>query len=256
MIPAYQQQQRNVSSSPMQRQFSMQTFTPTQHLGGQNEGIKAYQTDIRERNRQFQDTPQYYGQSMESMALRIQTLEKENQNLKRQLENSNQQIQILNQKMNQNPTQSLLKTTTFELVVLQKAVEQLEGLKNGLQKKKIQGSNNQTTLLDSQKEAYSEFKSKVTVLEEKQQQLEQQQSQTVLLFPKEQQVQNLQSNGPIQTEIKEEPRQGRRFNVNSQSDSVDNFTKGSPIKYLNIKAGTNQNALRVSPRRKPDFQQN
>ena len=57
------------------------------------------------------------------MALRIQALEKENQNLKRQLENANHQIQVLNQKMNQNPTQSLLKTTTFELVVLQKAVE-------------------------------------------------------------------------------------------------------------------------------------
>ncbi|CAD8078186.1 unnamed protein product [Paramecium sonneborni] len=257
MVPGYQQQQRNVSSSPMQRQLPMQPFTPTSNLGGQNEGMKPYSTDMRDRSRQMQNTPQYNGQSLESMALRIQTLEKENHNLKRQLENANHQIQVLNQKMNQNPTQSLLKTTTFELVVLQKAVEQLEGLKNGLQKKKLQGSNNQTTLPDSQKEAYSEFKSKVTVMEEKQQQLEQQQqSQTMLLFPKEQQVQNLQSNRPIKEEVKEEPRQGRRYNVNSQSDQVDNQTKVSPIKYLNVKAGMSQNALRVSPRRKPDIQQN
>ncbi|CAD8065830.1 unnamed protein product [Paramecium primaurelia] len=251
--PAYQQQQRNASSSPMQRQFQIQPFTPTQNIGGQNEGMKPYSTDMRERSRQMQNTPQYNGQSIESMALRIQALEKDNTNLKKQLENANHQIQVLNQKLNQNPSQSLLKTTTFELVVLQKAVEQLEGLKNGLQKKKLQGSNNQTTLPDSQKGAYSEFKSKVTVMEEKQQQLEQQQSQSMLLFPKEQ---NLQSNPPSKEEMKEEPRQARRFNVNSQSDQIDNQTKVSPVRYLNVKGGTNQNALRLSPRRKPDLQQN
>ncbi|CAD8164115.1 unnamed protein product [Paramecium octaurelia] len=250
---AYQQQQRNVSSSPMQRQFQIQPFTPTQNLGGQNEGMKPYSTDVRDRSRQMQNTPQYNGQSLESMALRIQALEKENSNLKKQLENANHQIQVLNNKFNQNPSPSLLKTTTFELVVLQKAVEQLEGLKNGLQKKKLQGSNNQTTLPDSQKEAFSELKSKVTVMEEKQQQLEHKQSQTMLLFPKEQ---NLQSNPPSKEEVKEEPRQGRRFNVNSQSDQVDNQTKVSPIRVLNVKGGTSQNALRVSPRRKPDSLQN
>ncbi|CAK82512.1 unnamed protein product (macronuclear) [Paramecium tetraurelia] len=256
LAPSYPPQQRNVSSSPMQRQFPVQPFTPTQNLGGQNEGMKPYSTDMRERSRQMQNTPQNNAQSMESMALRIQTLEKENQSLKRQLENANQQIQALNQKVNQNATPSLLKTTTFELVVLQKAVEQLEGLKNGLQKKKLQGSNNQTTIPDSQKEGYSELKSKVTVMEEKQQQLERQQSQNILLFPKEQSIQNQQSNPPSKEEVKEEPRQGRRIIGNSQSDQVDNQTKVSPIKYLNVKAGTSQNALRVSPRRKPDLKQN
>ncbi|CAD8163270.1 unnamed protein product [Paramecium pentaurelia] len=257
VIPqTYQQPQRNASNSPLQRVASPQHFTPTHNQPKQKyegETNNHYSRDLRINNRQASNLPN--GQSYENMVLRIQTLEKENQNLKKQLENANNQIQILNQKVNQHPTQSLLKTTTFELVVLQKAVEQLEGLKNGLAKKKLLGSNNQTRLPESQKDVGSEFKSKVTLAEEKNSQSIQQ-SQANLLFPKEQQVQNYQSNPPNKEETQEETRQGRRILGNTQSDQVDDRTKSSPIKYLNVKANANQISLRISPKGRSQVSQN
>ncbi|CAD8091254.1 unnamed protein product [Paramecium sonneborni] len=252
----YQQSQRNASNSPHQRVIPAQPFTPTQSQPQQKyeyENDIYYQTDTRLKNRQSSNLPN--GQSYENMVLRIQTLEKENQNLKKQLENANNQIQILNQKVNQHPNQSLLKTTTFELVVLQKAIEQLEGLKNGLAKKKLLTSNNQTTLPESQKDVTSEFKSKVTLVEDRLNQSVQQ-SQAKLLFPKEQCVQNQQSNPPSKEETKEEPRQGRRVLASTQSDKVEDRTKTSPIKYLNVKANANQISLRISPKGRSEISQN
>ncbi|CAK80689.1 unnamed protein product (macronuclear) [Paramecium tetraurelia] len=253
---AFQQPQRNASNSPLQRVAPPQPFTPTQSQPRQKYEVETnnhYSRDLRVNNRQASNLPN--GQSYEKMEQRIQTLEKENQNLKKQLENANNQIQILNQKVNQNPSQCLLKTTTFELVVLQKAVEQLEGLKNGLTKKKLLGSHNQTTLPESQKDSASEFKSKVTLAEDKISQPIQQ-SQAKLLFPKELNVQNQQSNPPNKEETKEETRLGRKVLGNTQSDQVDERPKTSPIKYLNVKASVNQISLRISPKAKSEISQN
>ncbi|CAD8158188.1 unnamed protein product [Paramecium pentaurelia] len=257
VIPqTYHQPQRNASNSPLQRVVPPQPLTPTNNQPKrqyeQGDIDNHYSADMRLKNRQSSNLPN--GQSYENMALRVQTLERENQSLKKQLEYANNQIQNLTHKLNQHPTQTLLKTTTFELVVLQKAVEQLEGLKIVLAKKKLQGSNNQTALPESCKDVTSEFKSKITLVEDKAIQSFQQ-SQAKLLFPKEQSIQNLQSNPSFKEEAKEQPRSGRRIQANTQSDQVEDRIKTSPIKYLNVKASGNQMSLRISPKGRSEISQ-
>ncbi|CAD8154429.1 unnamed protein product [Paramecium octaurelia] len=253
---AYHQPQRHTSNSPHQRVVPPLPLTPTHSQPKQyyDQGDKDnhYSADMRLQNRQSSNLPN--GQSYENMALRLSALERENQSLKKQLENANNQIQVLSQKLNQHPTQSLLKTTTFELVVLQKAVEQLESLKSLLAKKKLQGSNNQTALPESFKDVASEFKSKVTLVEDRANQSVQL-SQAKLLFPKEHLIQNYQSNPTCKEEAKEEPRQARRILANTQSDQVEDRIKTSPIKYLNVKACGNQMSLRISPKGRSEVSQ-
>ncbi|CAD8170057.1 unnamed protein product [Paramecium pentaurelia] len=161
---------------------------------------------------------------LELLYQKINLLQNENKMLKVQLENANLKIQQQSTKINSYNSQAIFKTTTFELVVLQKALEQLEQLKTALQKRKTSPHhNNQTLPTEESAEVISELKSKVTFLEQKNIKLTKENSelQHNILFP-------------VQSETKEFARQGRK-QLFSDPSEIRKVNRNSPIRFVNSK---------------------
>ncbi|CAD8185495.1 unnamed protein product [Paramecium pentaurelia] len=174
---------------------------------------------------------------LELLYQKIHLLQNENKMLKTQLENANLQIKQLSTKINTYNSQAIFKTTTFELVVLQKALEQLEQLKTVLQKRKTSPlKNNQTLPTEETAEVISELKSKVTFLEQKNNKLckENSELQQLILFP-------------AQSETKEFIREGRK-QLFSDPSEIRQVNRNSPIRFVNRK-GSPSNPYR-SPKHK------
>ncbi|CAD8197543.1 unnamed protein product [Paramecium octaurelia] len=161
---------------------------------------------------------------LELLYQKINLLQNENKMLKGQLENANLQIQQLSTKINSYNSQAIFKTTTFELVVLQKALEQLEQLKTALQKRKVSPLHNNLTLpTEESAEVISELKSKITFLEQKNIKLSKENSelQHHILFSG-------------QSETKEFVREGRKQLLSDPSE-IRKVNRNSPIRFVNQK---------------------
>ncbi|CAD8107095.1 unnamed protein product [Paramecium sonneborni] len=174
---------------------------------------------------------------LELLYQKIQLLQNENKMLKSQLQNANLQIQQLTSKINSINSQAIFKTTTFELVVLQKTLEQLQQLKTLLQNKDINPHhNNQTLPTETTLEVISELKSKVISLEQKNIKLSKENSelqvnkyffvlQHLILFP-------------TQSETKQFVREGRK-QLFSDPSEIRKVSRNSPIRFVNLKGSPN-----------------
>ncbi|CAD8100592.1 unnamed protein product [Paramecium sonneborni] len=174
---------------------------------------------------------------LELLYQKINLLQNENKMLKSQLDNANVQIQQLTLKLSQLNGQAIFKTTTFELVVLQKALEQLEQLKTNLQRRKASSQNkNQTFPTEPTVEVISELKSKVVSIEQ----------QNIKLNKENSDLQQFNLFGG-QSENKEFVREGRR-QLFSDPSEIRKVNRNSPIRFVNQK-GSPSNPYR-SPQNK------
>ncbi|CAD8102404.1 unnamed protein product [Paramecium primaurelia] len=138
---------------------SQRSNSPNQRIL-QNYRDSSYDQRSQVSNKQFGE--------IEILKQKVIQLQKENEKLQNQLDKAKQKIKQLENTENEQINQSIFKTTKFELVVLQKVVEQLQQLKLAFYKqqneqniqseKALEKQNQEVTLIVN-----SEFKSKVSM---------------------------------------------------------------------------------------------